>query len=239
MPYDSRPDDSASLESVLRDTLDDRRLSRSERRALGGVFEAHANDASGRARLRNLAFTIARDSIDAANPQEARKVLSWIEDVVKLLVVQPSDAKPPENEAYFSPGDACQKKIRSLLRSANRSVDICVFTITDNRISREIEDAHRRRVDVRILTDNDKSEDLGSDIDDLRHRGVPVAVDESEKHMHHKFAIFDRKILLTGSYNWTRSAATENEENIITSDDPNLVRSFSSEFESLWKKFSR
>ena len=40
---------------------------------------------------------------------------------------------------------------------------------------------------------------------------------------------------MTGSYNWTRSAETRNEENIIAVDDPLLATRFSEEFERIWK----
>ena len=52
--------------------------------------------------------------------------------------------------------------------------------------------------------------------------------------MHHKYAVFDRRCLLTGSYNWTRSAAKNNEENFIITYDPRLVSEFLAAFEELW-----
>jgi cardiolipin hydrolase len=52
--------------------------------------------------------------------------------------------------------------------------------------------------------------------------------------MHHKFALFDDARLLTGSYNWTRSAADCNEENLIVTGDPRLVGPFRQEFDKLW-----
>jgi phosphatidylserine/phosphatidylglycerophosphate/cardiolipin synthase-like enzyme len=55
--------------------------------------------------------------------------------------------------------------------------------------------------------------------------------------MHHKFAIFDEGVVLTGSYNWTRGAAMSNEENLILSNDRRLLTAFRGEFERLWKKF--
>ena len=56
----------------------------------------------------------------------------------------------------------------------------------------------------------------------------------NEAHMHHKFAIFDGDLLLNGSFNWTRSASELNEENLIITPDPVLVRAFAGRFEELW-----
>ena len=94
----------------------------------------------------------------------------------------------------------------------------------------------RRGVSLRCISDNDKEFDLGSDIGQLRAAGIPVALDRTDAHMHHKFAIFDGMRLLNGSYNWTRSAASFNEENLVLSNDPSLVRRFADEFDSLWKE---
>lgn len=43
--------------------------------------------------------------------------------------------------------------------------------------------------------------------------------------------------LATGSYNWTRSAASSNQENLIVTSHPPLVRDFAAEFERLWDAF--
>jgi|TARA_B110000261_G_scaffold61435_1_gene72249 phosphatidylserine/phosphatidylglycerophosphate/cardiolipin synthase-like enzyme len=43
--------------------------------------------------------------------------------------------------------------------------------------------------------------------------------------------------LLTGSYNWTKSAADRNQENILVTEDPKMVKSYLSEFEKLWDLF--
>ena len=82
---------------------------------------------------------------------------------------------------------------------------------------------------------HDKAGDRGSDIDRLAARGMAVRVDRSPDHMHHKFAVFDDALVLTGSYNWTRSAANRNQENFLISDDARLVSSFTRGFEELWK----
>ena len=48
----------------------------------------------------------------------------------------------------------------------------------------------------------------------------------------------DGATLLTGSYNWTRSAAAENHENLVVSDDVRLVSPFVATFERLWAKLA-
>jgi phosphatidylserine/phosphatidylglycerophosphate/cardiolipin synthase-like enzyme len=122
------------------------------------------------------------------------------------------------------------------LGRTRKTADICVFTITDDRISSAIVAAHQRRVAVRIITDNDKQHDFGSDIERLRGAGIALKVDATEHHMHHKFALLDGVTLLNGSYNWTRSAATFNEENLIVTSDSALVASFANQFEAMWRQ---
>lgn len=96
--------------------------------------------------------------------------------------------------------------------------------------------AYQRRVVVRVITDNDKQYDHGSDIERLRGAGIALKVDETEHHMHHKFAVLDGATLLNGSYNWTRSAATFNEENLIATSDAALVATFSRQFQEMWDR---
>jgi mitochondrial cardiolipin hydrolase len=148
---------------------------------------------------------------------------------------------PPasSSRAYFSPGEDCLRAILSELERARRTADICVFTITDDRIAHAILAAHQRRVAVRIITDNDKQYDGGSDVDRLRRAGIAVKVDETEHHMHHKFAVLDGATLLNGSYNWTRSACTFNEENLVVTSDPALVHTFARHFEEMWAALGR
>ena len=221
---------------MLAQTLDDRRFSRAERSAVSQILQHLDPNEQQLANYRSMAFDLARGVIDATNSPH---VLDWLEDVMKLLQ-QPlvSDAPTVSAEAFFSPGDDCPRRIRRLLARAQSSVEICVFTITDDRLSSAILDAHRRKVKVRIITDDDKATDRGSDAERLAEAGVDLRMDRSSYHMHHKFALFDSSLLLTGSYNWTRSAADSNEENFIISGDSRFIKPFSQLFEQLWQQFA-
>ena len=142
-------------------------------------------------------------------------------------------------KAYFSPGEDCANAIVRALQNAKHSADICVFTISDDKISREIIACHRRKIKIRILTDNEKWHDLGSDIEQMAKVGIATRIDETPGHMHHKFMIVDTAILINGSYNWTKSAAVSNHENVIVSTEKELVAAFSAQFEKMWKEMEQ
>lgn len=218
------------FEAILESTLADCRVSRSEAKALRAVIADV--DAERLPALRSRVFAAARGAADERHPGQ---VIDWMEAVLKVL--QPAQDAPTRAEAFFSPGEDCRNRIIGLLRGARKSIDLCVFTITDNAVSREIIEAQRRGVTVRVITDNDKSYDRGSDIEDLDRSGVPIRIDQTDAHMHHKFGIFDGDTLLNGSYNWTRSAFTKNQENVLVTDDARFVKRFQAEFERLWKRF--
>jgi phosphatidylserine/phosphatidylglycerophosphate/cardiolipin synthase-like enzyme len=225
--------DKSQIDEILRKTLDDCRLSRGEKRLVRDIMGEIGATEHNLAFVRHRVYEIAREQF---SDETSQTVVTWLEDVAKLLLPRPQD-ELPSSEVAFSPDDDCARKIASKLKGAMDEVDICVFTITDNRISEAILDIHRRGTKVRIITDNDKSADVGSDIGLLRRHGVPIRQDRSEHHMHHKFAVFDQRNVLTGSYNWTRSAATSNEENFIVTYDPQLVQRFSQQFAKLWEEF--
>ena len=218
------------LESFLRKSLEDFALSRSEKKELKSHLAKLGSDTVGQAKARQLAFRLANNAIDEFGQITA---LDWLQDVVKLLYANENKVKA---SAYFSPGDDCLHRIRRLIGEAREALDICIFTLTDNRIVRRLEEAHARKVRIRIISDDDKSEDLGSDLDHLRRFGINCRFDRTDAHMHHKFALADNDLLLTGSYNWTRSAATENDENIIVTNNRKLVNSFQSKFDELWNR---
>ena len=226
-----------AFRDALAQTLDDRRLSRAERRALGDVLAEAAPTESTLGVYRKAAFEAATEAI--ANGMSFREAIEWLEDVVRLLRASDSTGDEAARvEAFFSPGEDCLDRLRSLFLHAKNRVDVCVFTITDDRITDAILSAHRRKVNVRIITDDDKSFDRGSDIGRLDEAGVPVRIDRTENHMHHKFAVFDSVRTVTGSYNWTRSAAAANHENLVVIEDPAAARSFQSVFDNLWEQFS-
>lgn len=225
------PQELDALVARLENSLADLRLADDEKRSLTQALREAQPPEEGFRQLRKHAFALARDRMVAHDPQA---VLRWLEGVVRALDVARTPVVATRTFACFSPGEDCLHTISGHFREARRTVDVCVFTLSDDRITHEVLAAHRRGVALRLITDNDKASDAGSDVAHLRAAGVPTVVDRSAAHMHHKFAIFDGVWLLNGSYNWTRSACERNEENLVVSNDAALVRQFQGAFAQLW-----
>ena len=218
------------IDDLLKSTLDDFRVSRGEKRILEGIVREHGDSEQQLGFLRHRAFAVARESL--VGP-EGIPAMEWLEDAVKVFQSR-EVTDQNSTQVYFSPGDDCPQIIVNQLERAGRSIDICVFTITDNRIADAIRDAFVRGIAVRIISDNDKSLDPGSDIERLMGLGVPVRIDQTDHHMHHKYAVFDQKTTLTGSYNWTRSADKHNDENFLITSEAAINRAYLGHFDRLW-----
>lgn len=62
-----------------------------------------------------------------------------------------------------------------------------------------------------------------------------VRLNKKTKIEHNKFAVFDNKSVVTGSYNWTNPASKSNSENCVFFDQPH--KEFSNRFAYLWKLY--
>jgi hypothetical protein len=256
-------------EQSLKKALDENARANKKRRGKNDNVESQLRTAEERARSAADRAHAAESKLDSAesraqsSEKRARELVAKVAELESRPPVQAAAREPEaparesmtgaaprelgrdrartatQLEVHFSPGDECLQAIRKLFSQATRTVDVCVFTITDDRIASSILDAHRRGVRIRVITDNDKAYDEGSDVRRLESAGMEVREDRTECHMHHKFAIFDGRTVLTGSYNWTRGAARNNEENLVVSNDFRMVGPFEREFNALWGRLAR
>lgn len=221
------------LLNALSHTLSDRRISRSERRALHAIVgESDFSEHELRA-LRHDALVLAGEQLH--DPRD-REVLGWLDEVLSLLDPAPESREVPRPRVLFGPEDPMVETLVSLIDGARQTLDVAVFTITDDRVRDALLRAHQRGVALRILSDADKAHDSGSDIYALRRAGVALRQDGSHGHFHHKFAVFDGKLAITGSYNWTRGADRDNRENFLVTWDAEVVRAYSQGFARMWEE---
>lgn len=144
-------------------------------------------------------------------------------------------------EAYFvSPriDHVIKRLLLELIRGAKESIQIAIYSFTDDDLGEAVVEAHRRGVRVRVIVDTSRPKVHGGEYRRLIEAGIPVLVERLSGLMHHKFMVVDRETVVTGSYNWSAAADEENFENAIVVRDPEVVEKFLREFERLWEALS-
>ena len=182
-----------------------------------------------RSELRYRLFNEAR-KLDIAH--DGQQALFWLQNCFELI----DEYMFRFHKVFFSPGTDILDSISNILKQASESIDLCVFTITDERLADDIIDCFNRGVDIRIITDDEKVFDNGSAIYHLKNAGISIKTDHSHYHMHHKFGIVDSRIILTGSFNWTYTASKHNQENLLVTTNFEIVKQFHDQFEKLWQE---
>ena len=65
--------------------------------------------------------------------------------------------------------------------------------------------------------------------------GSKATLMSSACQMHHKFAVIDNKKVITGSFNWSPSAAQTNDETLLMVESPQLAAHFTREMDRMWR----
>lgn len=136
-------------------------------------------------------------------------------------------------KAYFS---EIRNRIIPLLNDATNKIQVAMAWFTSNELFEALINALNRDVDVElILLDNAINfMYYAPDFNEFINAGGKLRIAGAEVgFMHHKFCVIDDSVAITGSYNWTYYAETRNVENIVISDNSDIVMLFSAEFQRL------
>jgi hypothetical protein len=139
-----------------------------------------------------------------------------------------------KTETYFSLYDNPQKEIIKNINQAETFINIAMYIFTDKEIAIPLAKARERGVKVRVYLDQDQVDYKYSQSRFLVQKGIKTRISSNNYIMHNKFAIIDNRILLTGSYNWTFSAHSRNDENLMVIDDPDVIARYQNYFEKIW-----
>src|SRR5262245_40209521 len=115
-------------------------------------------------------------------------------------------------QACFSPQGKCASHIAREIEQAKKELLVAVYAFTSEDLAQALAQAKKRGVIVQVIIDqefdarNEKSKAKFLELQKIpvrRTSGIKAPVTDREGGlMHQKFAVIDRRILLTGSYNW-------------------------------------
>ncbi|MBU7583763.1 MAG: DUF655 domain-containing protein [Nostoc sp. TH1S01] len=167
------------------------------------------------------------------------------------ITVQFSPASPTQPWSQTSNG-----LIGENLNAATKSIDLALFVFSEQQLANILEQRHQQNVEIRALIDAQFSYRFYSEALDMMgvalsnkckyeidnkpwtnsitSVGVPVLAKGDL--LHHKFAVIDNHIVITGSHNWSDAANNGNDETLIIIENPTVAAHYVREFARLYGK---
>lgn len=117
------------------------------------------------------------------------------------------------------------------IRAAKKTISVQAYSFTSEPIAQALIDAYKRKVAVEIVLD--KSQRIGkyTKAGDLARSNIPVFIDAKHAIAHNKIIIIDNSTIITGSFNFTKSAEEKNAENLLViKNQPELVKQYEANY---------
>jgi phosphatidylserine/phosphatidylglycerophosphate/cardiolipin synthase-like enzyme len=147
-------------------------------------------------------------------------------------------------QACFSPQGRCSAQIVREIDNAQKEIFVAVYAFTSDDLANALVQAKKRGVTVQVIIDrefdavNDRSK--GKLLEGQRipvRRASGLRADKENGLMHQKFAVIDRQLVFSGSYNWTHSADRFNHENLLLfRNAAPLAEEYRRVFLALWEQ---
>jgi phosphatidylserine/phosphatidylglycerophosphate/cardiolipin synthase-like enzyme len=146
--------------------------------------------------------------------------------------------------------------LAQVLAGSKRRLDLALFVFSAQNLADTVGQLKARGVQIRLLADPGFANRPFSEVLDLlglalpdRHckleagnrplaaalEGVATPRLAGGDKLHHKIAVIDKRTVITGSFNWSPSAAHQNDEVLLVIDSPLLAAHFTREMDRLWK----
>lgn len=137
-------------------------------------------------------------------------------------------------QVLFSPEDEALSYLVSLVYSAEKSILFMAFSYTHDELTDAMLERAKKGVTVRGIFETRGSETLYSSLRSLLCAGLPVRQDGNKGTFHHKVMIVDRRIVVTGSMNFSENANDPNNENTVILMNSRIAQQYIKEFERRW-----
>ena len=139
----------------------------------------------------------------------------------------------PTVSVYFSPDGGCTSAIVREVDGAKSSLYLQAYSFTSKPITNAIVRAEQRGVIVHAMLDHSQEDERSSKLSALLAAHIPVVIDHVHRIAHNKIIIIDGTEVITGSFNFTASAETENAENLLILHDKALANRYLQNYTSL------
>ena len=156
--------------------------------------------------------------------------------VVLMLAVPVGTGWSATVEVYYGPDDAPLDRLTALYRHATRYIYVAVYGLTSPRTVEAMVAAKKRGVDVRLITDRERTEDVKqrTALHTLDLAGIPILVNKHDGLMHLKQVVIDDEMNASGSMNHTTSGNRYNDERLDVITDHTITVKAREKFLAMW-----
>ena len=128
-----------------------------------------------------------------------------------------------QNHVYFFPkqADEAKDKIVELIANSKDTIKISMYNFSYKKFAKELVEASKKGVKIQVILDEKKVEEDDEIYKYLKKNDIEIII--SKKKLHTKIAIFDNKIALIGSLNWTKESFEENYESLLMSNNKEII----------------
>jgi phosphatidylserine/phosphatidylglycerophosphate/cardiolipin synthase-like enzyme len=141
-------------------------------------------------------------------------------------------------ESYFAPEDRVGEKLLALVKEAEDSVRFLAFSFTDDELGKAMIAQNEAGVTVQGVFEGRNADPVYSEFGrmyDAQPR-MDVRLDGNTYMMHHKVIILDNEKVVLGSFNFSESADTMNDENVLVIHDREIASLFRAEFKRIYRE---
>lgn len=165
-----------------------------------------------------------------------KKKVIFVFSLILLLISTSVFCDSKDVEVGFSPGKTAIFLILKNIKKAKIRINIAAYSFTSKSISHALLDAKNKGVFVRVVADYKSNGNRYTAVRYLANNGISVRLNKKYSIMHNKFMVIDDIIVETGSFNYTKNAASRNAENLIVLKDRKVAEKYNIEFERLWSE---
>lgn len=142
-------------------------------------------------------------------------------------------------EILFAPEDEVLQSVLEEISSADVSIHFLAFSFTSDEIGAALRERSENGVSVQgVFETMQVKSNKGAEFQTLLDAGLDVRLDANPRNMHHKVIILDGDTVITGSYNFTASAESKNDEDLLIFHNPWLAAEFEREFRRIFSMAS-
>ncbi|MDP2357680.1 MAG: phospholipase D-like domain-containing protein [Beijerinckiaceae bacterium] len=177
------------------------------------------------------------------------RALAWRAGLIAAFVgYAPTQAKGPLDgeriiagvRMFYGPKDNLQQVDTDMIARARVSIDMAAYVLTNGAVTDALMAAARRGVRVRLYLDPDQPPQAGRAAERLmalaRTPGISVRVKRGDHIMHLKAYQVDRRVLRTGSANFSIAGLQRQENDIVVIEAQDAVARFLRDFEDFWSR---